>query len=401
MKPSSSSRRCCLRCSTRSATPASASIVLADRGDGLERWYANEARRRDARLHARRELERSRRSTSIVPEQRAARAAARRRAFRAGQPVPPALELDRAPQGRQPARRRARDRARPRPRRRRLRRWSMRDIGAHQQTQLSLLEADRIGLVGALAAGFAHEINNPLTSVLLNLRSLRKQLAAHARARAGAGAALPRRHHDRRRADREQRARAADARDAQRDPADRPRGGGVVRAPPRGADARAARPRDPPDLPGPRRSPARSRASARPCSRCCCSRARASTPSRHDSSNRIVVAVEERAGRRRRRGLRQRPRPDRRRGARARSTRSSARRRAARASASGSASRARSRPRSAARSRSRPRAGGGAVITMRLPAAERSPTRASRGRSRARSRPARCDRPATPRSARS
>ncbi len=44
--------------------------------------------------------------------------------------------------------------------------------------QLTLLEADRIGLVGALAAGFAHEINNPLTSVLLNLRSLRKQLAA-------------------------------------------------------------------------------------------------------------------------------------------------------------------------------------------------------------------------------
>jgi PAS domain S-box-containing protein len=46
----------------------------------------------------------------------------------------------------------------------------------HRQTQLSLLEADRIGLVGALAAGFAHETNNPLTSVLLNLRSLRKHV---------------------------------------------------------------------------------------------------------------------------------------------------------------------------------------------------------------------------------
>ena len=44
------------------------------------------------------------------------------------------------------------------------------------RSQLTLLEADRVGLVGALAAGFAHEINNPLTSVLLNLRSLRKQL---------------------------------------------------------------------------------------------------------------------------------------------------------------------------------------------------------------------------------
>lgn len=49
----------------------------------------------------------------------------------------------------------------------------------HRQTQLSLLEADRIALVGALAAGFAHETNNPLTSVLLNLRSLRKQVTAN------------------------------------------------------------------------------------------------------------------------------------------------------------------------------------------------------------------------------
>jgi PAS domain S-box-containing protein len=49
----------------------------------------------------------------------------------------------------------------------------------HRQTQLSLLEADRIALVGALAAGFAHETNNPLTSVLLNLRSLRKQVTSN------------------------------------------------------------------------------------------------------------------------------------------------------------------------------------------------------------------------------
>jgi PAS domain S-box-containing protein len=49
----------------------------------------------------------------------------------------------------------------------------------HRQSQLTLLEADRIALVGALAAGFAHETNNPLTSVLLNLRSLRKQVLSH------------------------------------------------------------------------------------------------------------------------------------------------------------------------------------------------------------------------------
>jgi len=52
----------------------------------------------------------------------------------------------------------------------------LRNIGWAPQSQMSLLEADRIALVGALAAGFAHETNNPLTSVLLNLRSLRKQV---------------------------------------------------------------------------------------------------------------------------------------------------------------------------------------------------------------------------------
>jgi PAS domain S-box-containing protein len=55
----------------------------------------------------------------------------------------------------------------------------VREILAHQ-AHLSLLEADRVSLVGALAAGFAHEINNPLTSILLTLRSLRTQLSAAA-----------------------------------------------------------------------------------------------------------------------------------------------------------------------------------------------------------------------------
>lgn len=54
--------------------------------------------------------------------------------------------------------------------------WTDREFA---RNRMSLLEADRIALVGALAAGFAHETNNPLTSVLLNLRSLRKQLVTH------------------------------------------------------------------------------------------------------------------------------------------------------------------------------------------------------------------------------
>jgi PAS domain S-box-containing protein len=55
----------------------------------------------------------------------------------------------------------------------------VREVGPQKQTQLSLLEADRLALVGALASGFAHETNNPLTSVLLNLRSLRKQILSN------------------------------------------------------------------------------------------------------------------------------------------------------------------------------------------------------------------------------
>ncbi|MEO6776659.1 MAG: HAMP domain-containing sensor histidine kinase [Kofleriaceae bacterium] len=54
--------------------------------------------------------------------------------------------------------------------------WTNREFTTNR---VSLLEADRIALVAALAAGFAHETNNPLTSVLLNLRSLRRQLVTH------------------------------------------------------------------------------------------------------------------------------------------------------------------------------------------------------------------------------
>jgi signal transduction histidine kinase len=64
----------------------------------------------------------------------------------------------------------------------------LRDVGSSLRGQLSLLEADRLSLVGAVAAGFAHETNNPLTSVLLNLRSLRKQVTANMPAPADAAA---------------------------------------------------------------------------------------------------------------------------------------------------------------------------------------------------------------------
>jgi len=147
--------------------------VVADRGNGLERLYVNAP---VAALlgYTLEELQARPAIDSIAPEQRPL-VMELSAAFRAGQAVPPALEFTairkdgtrlpielamacfRIPDGVAYI-------------------MVLHDISAHQQAHLSLLEADRIGLVGALSAGFAHEINNPLTSVLLNLRSLRKQL---------------------------------------------------------------------------------------------------------------------------------------------------------------------------------------------------------------------------------
>ena len=149
--------------------------VIADRGHGFERWYANAAA---AALlgYSIEELRALPAINAIVPEQRAL-VTQMSASFRAGQPVPPALEFTalrkdgsplpielamgyyRIPGGMAYV-------------------MVVRGLASPQQAQLSLLEAARIGLVGALSAGFAHEINNPLTSVLLNLRSLRKQLIA-------------------------------------------------------------------------------------------------------------------------------------------------------------------------------------------------------------------------------
>jgi PAS domain S-box-containing protein len=44
-----------------------------------------------------------------------------------------------------------------------------RDVSENKQTELHLMVADRMASVGTLAAGVAHEINNPLASVIANL----------------------------------------------------------------------------------------------------------------------------------------------------------------------------------------------------------------------------------------
>jgi PAS domain S-box-containing protein len=44
-----------------------------------------------------------------------------------------------------------------------------RDVTAEKQTEMHLMAADRMASVGTLAAGVAHEINNPLASVIANL----------------------------------------------------------------------------------------------------------------------------------------------------------------------------------------------------------------------------------------
>jgi PAS domain S-box-containing protein len=147
-------------------------MVYADRGEGLERVYVNEAAAAVLgytldEVRARPVLD------TITPEHRALLIELSA-GFRAGKPVPPVIEFIavrkdgtritlelavssfRIPDGIAYV-------------------MLLRD-GPHTQSRLSLLEADRIGLVGALSAGFAHEINNPLTSVLLNLRLLRGHL---------------------------------------------------------------------------------------------------------------------------------------------------------------------------------------------------------------------------------
>ncbi|HEX4416783.1 MAG TPA: HAMP domain-containing sensor histidine kinase [Kofleriaceae bacterium] len=147
--------------------------VVADRGNGLERMYANAGA---AALlgYSLDEMLSHPPIDNVAPQQRALMMQLSA-ACRAGQPMPPLIELTAL-----------RKDGNPLPVEFTMTRFSvpdgvafvmvLRSIGAHHQAHVSLLEADRIDLIGALSAGFAHEINNPLTSLLLNLRSLRRQL---------------------------------------------------------------------------------------------------------------------------------------------------------------------------------------------------------------------------------
>ena len=51
-----------------------------------------------------------------------------------------------------------------------------RDLSERKQLQAQLMQADRLTALGTLAAGVAHEINNPLSYVILNLQYLIREL---------------------------------------------------------------------------------------------------------------------------------------------------------------------------------------------------------------------------------
>ncbi len=57
----------------------------------------------------------------------------------------------------------------------------VRDITEQKKVQAHLLQSDRLASIGALAASVAHEINNPLASLMANLESVSAELQAMAR----------------------------------------------------------------------------------------------------------------------------------------------------------------------------------------------------------------------------
>src|SRR5262249_30196519 len=56
-----------------------------------------------------------------------------------------------------------------------------RDVAEKRALQERLLQADRLASLGTLSAGVAHEINNPLTYVTLNMEHLERELMVLAR----------------------------------------------------------------------------------------------------------------------------------------------------------------------------------------------------------------------------
>jgi two-component system NtrC family sensor kinase len=58
-----------------------------------------------------------------------------------------------------------------------------RDQQLHRQTDEKLMRSDRLSMIGQLAAGVAHEINNPLGSILLFSRLILQQVPAEGRIR--------------------------------------------------------------------------------------------------------------------------------------------------------------------------------------------------------------------------
>ncbi len=58
--------------------------------------------------------------------------------------------------------------------------WLFRDVSSEKRLQASVAQADRLASMGMLAAGVAHEINNPLSYILYNLESLIDDLEAYA-----------------------------------------------------------------------------------------------------------------------------------------------------------------------------------------------------------------------------
>jgi PAS domain S-box-containing protein len=67
----------------------------------------------------------------------------------------------------------------------------IRDLTERRRTEEQLIFAGRMAAVGTLAAGVAHEINNPLAYIVANIDFTRRELANHSAVRARAGGPAP------------------------------------------------------------------------------------------------------------------------------------------------------------------------------------------------------------------